>query len=218
MNNFAPISQVFSAVLVALSLTGCGAGTIEGEDETTDIIAEGLTGPTVFFQSYTYAQSNGGGQVERFADCGPDQVLTGVGARVIDSNFTDLTIYCRDIGGNGQLSVSESQFTVGGPSEEQSLHAGNGLVFVGVGAIVSSDNVARIVARVCPWIAASKRVDVASCSYSSTSPGSNSTEASLDMHNGVSAANKPRTVATGAGFTASGGNVVAVRMSSGLLK
>jgi hypothetical protein len=218
MQMFAPVSRGLSIALAALTLVGC-AGATEGEgDESLDIVAEGLTGPTVFFQSYTYAQSNGGGQVERFADCGPDQVLTGVGARVIDSNFTDLTIYCRDIGANGQLSVSESQFTVGGPSEEQSLHAGNGLVFVGVGAIVSGDNVARIVARVCPWIAASKRLDVANCSYSSTLPGSNSTEASLDMHNGVSAANKPRTVATGAGFTASGGNVFAVRMSSGLLK
>jgi len=200
---------------------GCAADASTDESATDDPLGrsmEGLTGPTVYFQSYTYAQSNGGGAVERFADCRSDQILTGVGARVTSDNFTDLSIYCRDILSNGSLSSLETRFTVGGTSEEKALHAPSGYAVVGGGAIVTSDNVYRLVLRICPWIPSTKRIDVASCSYISTTSGSFSAETFLDTHTGVSSANTPRTVGTGLGFTSSGDNVIAVRMSSGLLK
>jgi hypothetical protein len=204
----------------SLAAVGCGA---EGYSDTASeedlaSVAESLTGPTVFFQSYTYLQSNGGAQVERYVDCGPDQVLSGIGARVSGGDFLDFSVYCRDILSNGALSINEAHFQAGGPGEEKSLHATNATVVVGGGAIVSGDNVVRIVLRTCPWIPATKRIDVINCSDISTTPGSFSAEQFLDTHTGTSAANKPRTLATGAGMTATNDNVFAVRMSAGLLK
>jgi hypothetical protein len=221
MNANALTLRMLSTALL-FSMLGCGADVIDGESVETDgpidSTTEALSGPTTFFESYTYLQSNGGAQVERYADCAPDQVLSGVGARVVSDNVTDLTVYCRDILANGTLSVNESQFTAGGASQEKQLHATNAHAVVGFGAIVSGDNVNRIVLRICPWIAATKRVDVLNCSFISTTVGSNSAEQAVDTHGGLSAALKPRTVATGAGFTTSSDNVFAVRMSSGLLK
>lgn len=92
-------SQLFRALpiaLLALSVGGCGAGAVDGHDagDPIDTTVERIAGPATFFSSCSQAQSNGGAQTERFLDCAPDQILSGVGARVVNDNFPDLTIYC----------------------------------------------------------------------------------------------------------------------------
>lgn len=202
-----------------------GACTAEvGEDEQWDTPNEegtasaALTGSTVFFQGYTYRSSNGVAAVERFAECGPDQVLTGFGGRVNSDNFADVTVYCRDILNDGSLSVNETTFSAGGTAEEKSIRASNGQVIVGLGGVVTSDNVNRFVARQCPWLASSKSIDIGQCSHTSTSSGIFSTEVNLDTHEGYSATQKPKVVGAGAGMTATRDNVYAVRMTIGLLR
>jgi hypothetical protein len=212
------------AAACTLFVMGCsGVATDEDlalmADGEVGSTSEALSGPTQQFTSYTYGSSNGTAQVERFRDCLADQVMTGVGARVVNDNFTDLTVYCRDILANGTLSANESQFTHGGASEEKRVNAHNGQVVIGAGGIVSNDNVVRLVIRECPWNSATRRIDIFNCSYRANEDGTVfSTEKFFDTHSGASDSIKQRTVATGVGFTSSGDNVFAVRMSSGLLR
>jgi len=210
--------------IFALLSSGCSAATDEdlsggNPSETVGTASESLlAGPTVNFQQYSYIQTNQPA-TEVYMDCQPDQVLTGVGAWVSGDNFAGLTVYCRDIEPNGQLSILETSYIHRGASQEGGpVNADSGKVVVGVGGIVTADNVYRLVIRECNWDPSTKRVNVFSCNYKSNNSGTQfTTEQYKEAFEGMSATDKARSVATGVGFTSSSDNLYNVRMSRGLL-
>lgn len=208
------IVKLLSTLPFIAACVGCGLEAGDAAGETV----EGLDGSEALFESTSYASSNGAAEVERFAECGENEILTGLGARAVSGNVTDLTIYCREILDDGQLSEDESRYVEGGSSEEQRLEVDDGQVAVGVGSIVSHDNVARLVLKQCPWLAESRTVDVAQCSETSTASGTFSAEAFIDAHGSASSEQKPRVVLAGAGLTSTHDNVYAVRAKIGYLK
>lgn len=210
------IAKFFSALPLVAACVGCGFDV--GDAGTLDTAVASLEDSEAIFESITYASSNGVPDVERFAECGENEVLTGLGARAVDGNVTDLTVYCREILDDGQLSEDESRYVEGGPSEEQRLKVDDGQVAVGVGSIVSHDNVARLVLKQCPWVPESRNVDVAQCSETSTVSGTFSAEAFIDAQGSASSAQKPHVVLAGAGLTSTHDNVYAVRAKIGYLK
>lgn len=202
-------------------MVGCSgdrASDSVGEDEVLESQSEARRAPSDFFSEFRYESSSGASHVERYVDCGVDQVLTGAGARV-DGNghVTDVTIHCRDILSDGALSANAYSVQAGGASQEKVIQATLGYVIVGLGATVADANLQRLVIKQCPWIASDRRVDVSACDYTSTTPGSDSSDVFLDAHLAYSTSERSRVVATGFGLTATRDQVLTIRMSSGKL-
>ncbi len=173
-----------------------------------------LVGPTEHMQFYNYTGVN---SVERYLDCPPDRLLSGIAGRVFRDNLKDLTIYCRTINADGSLSTFEQPQWFEQNNEEQNVHSANNQAIIGAGVVVSKDNVRRLVINICPWIPSQLRVDINNCTLKS-SDGITQTEKFVNVHTGLSQNDARRTVATGFGFTSTGDNTFGIRMSFGSLK
>lgn len=202
-----PVWSLFAALTcLSFSAVSFGATGRSGPTPTSDV-----------FDQLTEVSSNGTANPERLADCPLDTILTGIGARVHHDNVTDLTVHCSRVNGDGSLELdTDFPTTVGGPAEEVKMTAQSGFVVVGAGAVVSKDNVRRIVLRECPWIPATRRTG-ANC-VTRGSDGNPDAELLLDTLRGLSTTESRRNVATGFGMTVSNDNVRVIVMRRGRLR
>ena len=201
------------------------------EEELAEVegTAEALTLPSPVYNGQGFV---GAGSNEASAHCDRrnsagnptnDEVLTGFGGRVDSSgNFTNIKVWCRTIGAGGFLSGEASY----GSGEESVVHAPgagqdgfiNGAVVVGVGGIVSSDNLTRAVIRICPWNPSTRKVGTGGlCVLKASTTASTSFELLVDSHAGQPIITAERRVAVGVGLTASGDNLSGVRLEWGSL-
>jgi hypothetical protein len=89
---------------------------------------------------------------ERYAECATNEVVSGFSGRVLNDNFTDLSVYCRTRKTDGSLDFTNRRVIAGNFGEEVLYIAPVGHVIVGIGGQVSSDdNLNKIVAKICRW-------------------------------------------------------------------
>jgi hypothetical protein len=121
------------------------------------------------------------------ARAGRWSLVTGFSGRVdSNSNFTDVAVYCSTMS-SGLWAGSRTSVPNPVGLEEKQLLAADGFAIVGIGGIVSNNNLARIVAWQCQWDSTTHalRFDTAGlhCGWASTD-GVNSTEKFLSSHAG----------------------------------
>lgn len=204
--------------MAARMAAGCADEDEQACESPTGTAPEPLPSPgaAVFFSSYTYASTNGVAAVERFAECGPDEVMSGFGGKVGGDDVLSVTTYCRAILPSGALSVDERAHVDGCGEEELALHAAADQVVVGLGGTISDDSFEQLLLRVCSWSPTTRSIDLARCELRSSS-GMAAASRLHDTHANYSAEQKPKVIAAGAGMTCTGDKVYAIRMTVGLL-
>jgi hypothetical protein len=216
----------FALVGLFLSgLTGCLAEVADeesspkGEDTNPFKRTSALvTAASNEFESFSYQTVNGNAATERYAECGTDQVLTGVGARAYSGDVRDITVHCRDILPDGTLSQQETTYSNGGPSEEKLINANPGSVVVGLGGVITGgSNFGRLTAKQCEWDPQTRTIKPQTCGWISTDT-SLSVELQLDLHARFNSTERFRIVGAGAGFTESNLNLAEIRMRVGKLR
>jgi hypothetical protein len=214
--------------LGALALIGCttGENLENGSDaENAQTVHNGksdlnlsarVSGATTYFSNYTEIQTDGHPSTEKFADCGPDHVMTGWGGWVSSGDFKAVTVYCRSIGTDGQLGSETSVFN-GSTGIQVSVRATSGWVVAGVGGWVRS-SLRRATIFQCQWNPSTKSINPATCAWFGSDNDAQS-EMQYDVRANLPNANYwSKSVATGAGFTASDDDVSEIRLTVGTLK
>lgn len=210
------IASIFGA---SVFLAGCMDNSLETPKDNVENTLppqSRTSGPSTHFLGYTETQSDGRSTVERFVDCGIDQIMTGFGGHVNGGDFVGVTAYCRDIQSDGTLG-NESQVSSGTSGSESVKTVPFGYAVVGVGGWVGSGNLRRVTLTACKWNVSTRNLDMGSCQNFS-SDGIWSHELFWDVHKNLTINDKAKTVATGAGMTASNDNVVQIRLTSGRLR
>ena len=211
---------LFACAVIAVLVTASSCALDPASDEdlgadvdvTTQAIGEGQAFNSIFDLS---CQRNGPCntpgivRTEAFTECPTNFFVFGFGARVDSKgNFTGVKLGC----GSADYVVTRS-----GAGEEKIVSADPGQVVVGVGGIVTGNDLTRAVIRQCPFNFESHRVATGElCSLKSEPFGSSSTELFLDSHFGV--ADPSNRVVVGVGLTASGDNLATIRVEVGTLK
>jgi hypothetical protein len=203
-----------------LFLVGCQTDTdqVLSSDRPDEklVLAPRIRLPTNYFSSYTEAQSDSHPVTERFVDCPIDYVMTGVGGWVHAGDFQGVTVHCKAINADGSLGT-EVALVNGSPGEESVVTASPGWVVTGVGGWVGNNDFKRALILQCPWIPANKSVASNSCFWKG-SDGDPTGELLYSVRATVTNGLWPKTIATGAGFTASDDNVSEIRLTIGTLK